>query len=62
MYEEDVLEVSSQKAVGEILHRLPKLVLLMNSTHKNFCQYKELCEKHKISNKKLLITIVTYDI
>ena len=60
-YEEDVLEVSSQKAVGEILQRLPKLVLLVNSTPQKIFQYKELCEKHKISNKKLLITNVTYD-
>ena len=65
--DEDVLEVSSKKAFGKILRRLQKLVLMANSTPQRIRQYKELCEKHKMSNKNLLITDVrtrwnsTYD-
>ena len=65
--DEDVLEVSSKKAFGKILRRLRKLVLMANSTPQRIRQYKELCEKHKMSNKNLLITDVctrwnsTYD-
>ena len=56
--DEDVLEVSSKKAFGKILRRLQKLVLMANSTPQRIHQYKELCEKHKMSNKNLLITDV----
>ena len=65
--DEDVLEVSSKKAFGKILRRLRKLVLMANSTPQRIRQYKELCEKHKMSNKNLLVTDVrmrwnlTYD-
>ena len=56
--EEVVLEVSNTKAFGEVLLRLQKLVLVENSTPQRIPQYKELCEKHKMSNKNLLITDV----
>ena len=56
--DEDVLEVSSKKAFGKILRRLRKLVLMVSNTPQRISQYKELCEKHKMSNKNLLITDV----
>ena len=65
--DKDVLEVSSKKVFGKILRRLRKLVLMANSAPQRILQYKEMCEKHKMPNKNLLITDVrtrwnsTYD-
>ena len=52
--EEDDIEVTSQRPFGAILHRLRKLVLVANSTPQRIHQYKELCQRYKISNKNLL--------
>ena len=66
-YRPQIPLVSSKKAFGKILCRLRKLVLMENSTPQRLCQYKELCEKHEMPNKNLLITDVpmrwnsTYD-
>ena len=49
--DEDVLEVSIEKAFREILHQLRKLFLVVNNTPQRILQYKELCEKHKIPKK-----------
>ena len=53
--EEDDVEVTSQRPFGAILHQLRKLVLVANSTPQIIHQYKELCERYKISNTNLLI-------
>ena len=53
-YEEDEVEVTSQKPFGAILRRLRKLVIAVNSTPQRIHQYKELCERYKMSNKNLL--------
>ena len=52
--EEDDMEVTPQRPFGEILYRLRKLVLAANSIPQRIYQYKELCERYKMSNKKLL--------
>ena len=52
--EEDDIEVTSQRPFGAILHRLQKLVLAANSTPQRIHQYKELCQRYKMSNKNLL--------
>ena len=52
--EEDEVEVTSQRPFGAILHRLRKLVLAANSASQRIHQYKELCERYKMSNKNLL--------
>ena len=52
--EEDEVKVTSQRPFGAILHQLRKLVLAENSTPQRIHQYKELCERYKMSNKKLL--------
>ena len=48
------MEGTSQRPFGAILHRLRKLVLVENSTPQRIHQYKELCERYKMSNKNLL--------
>ena len=52
--EEDEVEVTLQRPFGEILRRLRKLVFAANSTPQRIYQYKELCDRHKMSNKNLL--------
>ena len=53
-YEKDDIEVTSQRPFGAILYWLRKLVLAANSTPQRIHQYKELCERYKMSNKNLL--------
>ena len=52
--EEDDIEVTSQRPFRAILHRLRKIVIVANSTPQRIHQYKELCERYKMSNKNLL--------
>ena len=49
------LEVISQKKNGEILHRLQKLVIAINSSPKRIHHYKNLCDELKMSNKNTLV-------
>ena len=39
------LEAISQKQFGEILHRLQKLVIAINSSSKRIHHYKNLCDE-----------------
>ena len=48
------MEVTSQRPFGAILRRLQKRVLAANNTPQRIHQYKELCERYKMSNKNLL--------
>ena len=52
--EEDEVKVTSQKPFRVILHWLQKLVFATNSTPQRIHKYKELCERYKMSNKKIL--------
>ena len=52
--EEDDAEVTSQRPFRAILHRLRKLVLAEKIKKQRIYQYKELCKRYKMSNKKLL--------
>ena len=61
------LEAISQKQFGEILHRLRKLVVAINSSPKRIYHYKNLCDELEMSNKNILVEDVrtrwnsTYD-
>ena len=58
--EEDDMKVTSQRPFGAILHRLRKLVPASNSTPQRIHQYKELCERYKMSIKNLFNHICPY--
>ena len=47
------LEAISQKQFGEILHRLQKLVIAINSSPKKIHHYKNLCDELEMSNKNI---------
>ena len=49
--DEDIFEVSFEKAFREILRQLQKLFLVANNTPRRILQYTELCEKHKMPKK-----------
>ena len=61
------LEAISQKQFGEILQRLRKLVVAINSSPKRIYHYKNLCDELEMSNKNILVEDVrtrwnsTYD-
>ena len=49
------LEAISQKQFGEILQRLQKLVVAINSSPKRIYHYKNLCDELEMSNKNILV-------
>ena len=61
------LEAISQKTFGEILHRLRKLIIVVNHSLKRIYHYKNLCDELEISNKNIIVKDVrawwnsTYD-
>ena len=61
------LEAISEKQFGEILHRLRKLVIAINSSPRRIHHNKNLCDELEISNKNIRVEDVrtrwnpTYD-
>ena len=61
------LEAISQKPFGEILHRLQKLIIVVNHSPKRIHRYKNLCDDLEMPNKNILVKDVqtiwnsTYD-
>ena len=49
------LEAISQKQFGEILHRLRKLVIVINSSLERIHHYKNLCDELEMSNKNIIV-------
>ena len=49
------LEAINQTQFGEILHRLRKLVVAINSSPKRIHHYKNLCDELEMSNKNILV-------
>ena len=49
------LEVISQRPFGEILHRLQKLIIAVNYSHKRIHHYKNLCDKLEMPNKNIIV-------
>ena len=49
------LEAISQKPFGEILHRLRKLVITNNHSHKRIHHYKKLCDELEMPNKNIIV-------
>lgn len=48
-----------QKPFGEILHRLRKLVIAINSSTKRLHNYKDICEDQSMPNKNMLVEDVS---